>query len=109
MAIWAIWLVKKIIEICKNEQRKHPINYQNAIKNKPVLNVLSKENMDSLLGDEGAFKGWPLKSWGLLSRGSDPLVLILRDIFKIVISQQKYTQTNMSIYTVYILSLNAMP
>ena len=33
------------------------IKYQNAINNKPVLNVLSKENMDSLLGDEGAFRG----------------------------------------------------
>ena len=76
------------------------------INNKPVLNVLSKENMDSLLGDEGAFRDWPLKSWGLLSRGSDPLVLILRDIFKIVIqSQQKYTQANMSIQFTYYLSM----
>ena len=77
--------------------------YSNAINNKPVLNVLSKENMDSLFGDEGAFRDCPLKSWGLLSRGSDPLVLILRDIFKIVISQQKYTQANMSIQFTYYL------
>ena len=68
-----------------------------------MLNVLSKENMDSLLGDDGAFRDWPLKSWGLLSLGSDPFVLILRDIFKIVISQQKYTQANMSIQFTYYL------
>ena len=82
--------------------------YYNAINNKPVLNVLSKENMDSLLGDEGAFRDWPLKSWGLLSLGSDPFVLILRDIFKIVISQQKYTQANMSIQFTYYLWMQCL-
>ena len=57
MAIRAICLVKKFGKIRKNEIRNHfLISYCIVINNKPVLNVLSKENMDSLLGDEGAFR-----------------------------------------------------
>ena len=103
---WENWRYQKDISKLTDISYTYLIKYYNAINNKPVLNVLSKENMDSLLGDEGAFRGWTLKSWGLLSRGSDPLVLILRDIFRIVIWQQKYTQANsMSIQFTYYLSM----